>query len=76
MTTWRQNAWNRLCHSGGVAVRAFRSAVLASIEQEHARAEGHAAADEHRDLFERLPEPPHLDHGDVKFTDGKLRFLD
>jgi hypothetical protein len=76
MATLREIVWNRLCRSGGCAVRAFRSSVWAAIEQEHARVERHAAADEQRDLFDRLPEPLHLDHGDVKFTDGKLRFLD
>jgi hypothetical protein len=76
MTSWRKILWNRLCRNGGRALRTFRSSVWAAIDQEHARSEGQAAADEQRDLFERLPEPLHLDHGDVKFTDGKLRFLD
>ena len=57
-------------------VSAIRENVLAALAAENARATARDLADEDRDLFERLPEPLHLDHGEVKCGDGKFRFID
>ena len=53
-----------------------RRGLLEALEAEHEAAGAAAASEDEQDLFERLPEPMHLEHGDVQYGDGKLRFLD
>jgi len=50
--------------------------MLIAVQDEHARAVEDAAHEDAKDIFDQLPEPPHLDYGDVKYADGKLRYLD
>lgn len=57
-------------------IAATRESLLVALAEEHSRAIAHDASNEDKDLFERVPEPLHLDHGDVKFGDGKFRFID
>ena len=76
MSTVHETIWSLLCGRGIRLARGLRGAVLGAVAAEHDRAEEEAAREEEKDIFERLPEPVHLDHGDVKYTDGKLRYLD
>ena len=57
-------------------IERLRTALLGALEDENIGAAQDAGRDDSKDLYERLPEPVHLDHGAVKYTDGKLRFLD
>lgn len=59
---------SRFIHRLGAALRE-------SLEQENLLAEGAAASDQTKSVFDRLSEPVHLDKGDLKYGDGKLRFL-
>ena len=63
-----------------LGVRALRAdselAVLALSRREQARSGRASIAEDEKDLFDRFPDPlPHLDIGDVKYSDGKFRFL-
>lgn len=58
----------RFIHKLDVALRE-------SLEQENLLAEETAASDDYKTVFDRLSELVHLDNGDVKYGDGKLRFL-
>jgi hypothetical protein len=66
--TWRQRCVE--------LIDATRESLLGALTEEHSRAAANDASNEDQDLFERVPEPLHLDHGDVKFGDGKFRFID
>ena len=57
-------------------IERLRAAVLDALDDESVRSDQVAEWEESKDLYDRLPEPGHLDHGAVKYTDGKLRFLD
>ena len=52
------------------------AALLAAFQDENTRATKKAVEDEDKDIFERLPDPPHLHYGEVKYTDGKYRYFD
>jgi len=52
------------------------SALWDAADDESKRNDQNAAESEGIDLFERLPEPAHLDPGAVTLGDGRLRFLD
>ena len=54
----------------------LRRAIVAAIREESARAAEEAARDDQRDLFDRLPDPPHLSYGEVRHYGGKLRYFD
>lgn len=77
MSTTRRNM-NPSRVGSGLArwVGRIRIGLLGAVEEESALATEEAEHEETKDIFDRLPEPVHLDHGDVKYTDGKLRFLD
>jgi len=54
----------------------FRRALLAAIHDETARATEESTRRDERDLFEKLPDPPHLSYGEVRYFGGKLRYFD
>jgi len=53
----------------------LRIGVLRALAEETPSGADLAEKEGTEDLFDQLPEPVHLDHGDVKYADGKLRFL-
>ncbi len=48
----------------------FPAALLAAFQEENARVTKRAAEIEDKDLIEHLPDPPHLDYGEVKYGTG------
>jgi len=57
-------------------IRKLRMGVLRALAEETRFGTDATERGGAKDLFDQLPEPVHLDHGDVKYADGKLRFLD
>ena len=72
----KASALNRLGVGVLRVLTRFPPALLAALQEENNRATTRAAEKEDKDIFERLPDPPNLDYGDVKYVDGKLRYLD
>jgi hypothetical protein len=50
--------------------------LVASIGEEQDRASREAADGDARDVFDELPDPPHLEYGEVKYRDGRFKYLD
>lgn len=54
----------------------LREALLAAIHEESTRATEESTRRDELDLFEKLPDPPHLSYGEVRYFGGKLRYFD
>ena len=48
------------------------TALLAALREELER----SARSDATDAFDELPDPPHLDYGEVKYRDGRFKHLD
>ncbi len=69
---WLPNLVRRLVGS----LQWLRSSMAQAINEESERTAEEANAQDGRDLFDRLPDPPHLGFGQVRHYDGKLRYFD
>lgn len=55
---------------------AVGGALRAALREEQDRTRREAGKDDSRDLFDELPEPPHLEYGEVRHRDGRFKYLD
>jgi hypothetical protein len=55
--------------AGGVS-----GALIASVQEELGRSE--RTERDARDLFDELPDPPHLEYGEVRYRNGRFKYLD
>lgn len=57
-------------------VARLRASLIAAVTEEVAQASKDSMQDGERHLFERLPNPPNLEYGQVQYLDGKLKYFD
>jgi hypothetical protein len=74
----RGNSSARRCLGNGLArlMTRLRTAIFAAVREENARAADDAARDEDKDLFDQLPDPPHLEYGEVRYRNGRFNYFD
>lgn len=65
-----------LCGTLTMAIKRLAFTVVSAHENDRSEFAELVDQDDSRDIFDELPEPTHLDHGDVKLGAGKLRFMD
>ena len=54
----------------------LRGALLFALQKENRRSASEAGRGEARDLFDELPDPPHLEYGEVRYRNGRFKYLD
>lgn len=68
MMLWRlASTLTRLCGR-------LPKALLAALRDELENLE--TTRSDAKDVFDELPDPPHLDYGEVKYRDGRFKHLD
>jgi predicted nuclease with RNAse H fold len=65
-----KNFIKRLGSRARYVVGTLSATTVSAIETEHARASRRAEQNEERTLLDQLPDPPHLEIGEVKYGEG------
>ena len=50
------------------------TSLIESVREEQRCCE--AARHAEKDIFDELPDPPHLEYGEVRYRDGRFKYLD
>ena len=57
-------------------LRRISAALLSAFTEESERCAHEAAHSQARNLLDELPDPPHLEYGEVRYRNGQFKYLD